>query len=345
MLSIVLSFGMIFTGCKPASNDGGGGVGSGNTIVNLLSLTDKITAPAKDAAPVTTALDTAQYTSGVITWKTSADADAGAAFAASTVYKAIVTLTAKTGFTFSGFAGNFTYTGATSVAVSANTGTTITVTVTFGTTAAVDEDTIVNLLDLTDKIIAPVKEVAPDTAAFDTAQYTSGAITWKTSADAEAGATFAASTVYKAIVTLTAKPGFTFTGLTGNFTYTGATSVAVSANTGAAITVTVTFGATAAPSFIEINITVKPMTDGGLAFEDTVGGDLSMEDNDSAWINVTEAYSSYKWLIDGTEISSTAKNITIYAGDLAGIGQHSVTVIAYRDGKPYSRSVIINVVE
>ncbi|GHV30343.1 hypothetical protein AGMMS4952_17210 [Spirochaetia bacterium] len=112
--------------------------------------------------------------------------------------------------------------------------------------AAAGADATVNILSLTDKVTAPVKDTAPVTAAFESTQYTSGAIAWKTAADADAGAAFAASTVYKAIVTLTAKPGFTFTGLTGNFTYTGASLVVQSANTGTVITVTITFGATGA---------------------------------------------------------------------------------------------------
>jgi hypothetical protein len=53
---------------------------------------------------------------------------------------------------------------------------------------------------------------------------------------------FAASTEYRAVLTLTAKSGFTFTGLAANsFSYTEATSVTNDANSG---TVTITFPAT-----------------------------------------------------------------------------------------------------
>jgi formylglycine-generating enzyme required for sulfatase activity len=79
------------------------------------------------------------------------------------------------------------------------------------------------------------------TAAIDTAQYT-GAITWWTGTGAAHNGVFAASTVYKAVITLTAKSGYTFTGLGANsFSHSGAASVVNAANSGF---VTITFPAT-----------------------------------------------------------------------------------------------------
>jgi endo-1,4-beta-xylanase len=58
-------------------------------------------------------------------------------FAGGTAYKATVTLTAKSGFTFAGIVADmFTYTGATSVTHSAGTGTSLTVTISFPQAAA-----------------------------------------------------------------------------------------------------------------------------------------------------------------------------------------------------------------
>jgi formylglycine-generating enzyme required for sulfatase activity len=50
-----------------------------------------------------------------VAWKESDGTALSGNFAAKTVYKAVVTLTAKSGYTFNGFAGTFSHTGATTV--------------------------------------------------------------------------------------------------------------------------------------------------------------------------------------------------------------------------------------
>jgi hypothetical protein len=108
------------------------------TVVNALSLDGKVTAPVKGATPGATAINEAQYT-GTIAWQTSGGAAHTGAFAASTVYKAVVTLAVKTGYTFDGVAaGSFSYTGATEISNAADSGT---VTITFPATAAEDPNT------------------------------------------------------------------------------------------------------------------------------------------------------------------------------------------------------------
>jgi hypothetical protein len=105
--------------------------------VNDLSLGGKITAPTKGAAPVATAIDTVQYT-GTVAWQTADGAAVSGSFGASTVYKALITLTAKSGFTFAGLgADSFSYTDATSVANAADSGT---VAIVFPATADPDQD-------------------------------------------------------------------------------------------------------------------------------------------------------------------------------------------------------------
>lgn len=90
-------------------------------------------------------------------------------------------------------------------------------------------------------VTAPAYGVAPDTAITATTQYT-GTIAWKTAAGAAAGATFAAETVYVATITLTAKTGFTLTGVTANFfTVADAEGVSNPADSGVA---TATFAKT-----------------------------------------------------------------------------------------------------
>jgi hypothetical protein len=210
-----------------------------NTVVNILDLTSKVTAPVKDAAPITAFSETTQYT-GTIAWKKADDTEVSGNFAAGTVYKAVVTLTAKSGFTFAGVAADaFTYSGATSVTNTAGNGT---VTITFPVLA----DTTVTDLNLTGKVTAPVKDATPATTAIDTTQYT-GTIVWKKADDTAVSGNFAAGTVYKAVVTLTAQTGFTFAGVAANaFAYNGATTVTNAADSG---TVTITFPETeAAPT-------------------------------------------------------------------------------------------------
>jgi uncharacterized protein with FMN-binding domain len=97
-------------------------------------------------------------------------------------------------------------------------------------------------LDLTALVIAPAKGASPDTTFADQTEYT-GTIAWfESDGTTAAPATFDASTVYKAILTLTAKTGFTFTGVAANaFTYTGQPVPTNAADSG---TVTITFPST-----------------------------------------------------------------------------------------------------
>ncbi len=103
--------------------------------------------------------------------------------------------------------------------------------------------TTVNALALDSLVQAPVMGATPSTAAINQAQYT-GTVAWYESDGITAvTGSFAESTVYAAKVTLSAKAGYTFTGVAQNsFTYTGATSVTNAADSG---TVTITFPATA----------------------------------------------------------------------------------------------------
>jgi uncharacterized protein YjdB len=119
--------------------------------------------------------------------------------------------------------------------------------------------TPVDHLDLSASIGTPATGDAPrppDAGSFETAQY-SGVVTWSHSNAAHGGVLldpasggFWGSTVYTATVALTAKPSYTFTGVSVNaFSHAGApTGVTNPAGTGAAITVTIAFPVTAAGS-------------------------------------------------------------------------------------------------
>jgi hypothetical protein len=213
----------------------------GDAEVSALDLTELLTAPVKGAAAQSVFAEQSQYT-GTIVWK-QGESDHSGVFAASTVYRAVLTLTAQKGYRFSFTeAGSFTYTGA-AITQSGNTGASLTVAITFPATVGENEDTPVTAANLTALVTAPVKGAAAQTAFTEQTQYT-GTIVWK-QGDVDHSGTFAASTVYKAVVTLTAKSGFTFTGA-GTFTHDGAANVTQSGNTGASLAVAITFPATAA---------------------------------------------------------------------------------------------------
>lgn len=98
-----------------------------DTAVNLAGI-DGITAPAAGGVPVATVTETAQYT-GAVVWSPTVSGS----FGFDTVYTAVITLTAKQGFTLQGVPANFfTVAGATAV----NTAGSGTVTAVFPKTAA-----------------------------------------------------------------------------------------------------------------------------------------------------------------------------------------------------------------
>jgi hypothetical protein len=306
--------------------------GPAAAVVTAFSLDGKVTAPVRDATPDTTAINEAQYT-GTIAWQTEDGAAHSGAFAASTVYRAVVTLAPKTGYTFTGVGANrFTYTGATQVTNAANSGT---VTITFPKTA----DTVVTAFSLDSLVTAPVRDETPDTTAIDEAQYT-GSIAWQTENGAGHSSAFAASTVYKAVVTLSAKSGWTFTGVaSGAFTYTGA-AVTNAANSG---TVTITFPATEAPG---------ALTDISVSFTGPAGNDITLDGgfklskSNTAYSSITisvgegGAYDAFRWLVDGTGngadvAGKTGGSVTLNASNYSA-GTHWLTVIAKKDGVSYS---------
>jgi hypothetical protein len=191
-----------------------------------------VTPPVTGATPVTAITETAQYT-GTVSWS-----PASSTFTGPVVYTATITLTAKPGFTLSGVTANFfTVAGATTMSNAANSGV---VTAAFPATAAPAVVSIKAIPGVT----PPVLGATPVTAISETAQYT-GTVIWVPSENP-----FTDATVYTATITLTAKPGFTLSGVTGNFfTVAGATTMSNAANSGV---VTAAFPATAPLSAVSI---------------------------------------------------------------------------------------------
>ena len=258
---LILVIALVLAACP---NPSGNSTAKENelTKVSALALDGWVAVPVGDAEPNTEAIDAPQYT-GTVAWRNADGTAHTGAFAVGMVYQAVVTLTAKEGYTFTGVAANsFTYSGATAVANAADSGR---VTITFPAAEEPGDgpggggtDKKVSALVLTGLVTAPVRGAQPVIAGIDTDQYT-GTVAWQTSSGQSHNAVFSPSTVYKAVVTLTAKSGYTFTGLAANsFTYSGAT-VTNAANSGI---VTITFpatGDTPVTSFVLTGLVTAPV--------------------------------------------------------------------------------------
>ncbi|GHV58906.1 hypothetical protein FACS1894103_1240 [Campylobacterota bacterium] len=224
------------------------------SVVTLLDLSSLVTASATGASPVTTPFGTTEY-NGTIAWKNSSDGDHYGVFAAFAVYKAVVILTVNAGYTFDGAAG-FSHLSATAVANTTGIDS-VTVTITFQATNL----PVVTSLDISSLVTAPSKDASPDRDLIETTEY-NGTIAWKVGDSAFGESAFAPAIVYKAVVTLTANAGYTFTGVAADtFIHTGADSVTNGANSGV---ITIVFPITA-PSAPTLTLTSA----GGGAFVGT----------------------------------------------------------------------------
>ena len=130
--AFALLFIVIFSACENGTTpddtqrDVTDGQGEELTTVTLLALDEYVTAPVVNERPVTT-VENGQYT-GTITWTSETDTAIEGAFMSKIVYKAVISLTAKTGYTFEGLTINdFTYRGAAITAAAAGAQCTITV--------------------------------------------------------------------------------------------------------------------------------------------------------------------------------------------------------------------------
>ncbi len=169
------------------------------TAVGIINLGEiqGVTAPVACVTPIASINETDQYM-GTVTWS-----DAPETFAGLTAYTATITLTAKSGFTLNGVAADFfTVANAISNTNPINSGV---ITAAFPATAI----GVVNIAFIPG-VVVPVRGVTPVTTAIDTAQYT-GTVAWTPIANP-----FAASTVYTANIELTAKIGYTLTGVAAN---------------------------------------------------------------------------------------------------------------------------------
>ena len=210
-------------------------------IINIAAIPG-VTAPVTGATPVDTIIVTAQYT-GTVAWS-----DTPETFAGGTEYTATITLTPKAGFTLTGVTENFfTVAEATTDTNPADSGV---VTAEFPETAFVITDTTII------GVTAPVTGAVPDGTIDDSAQYT-GTVTWSPT-----DSPFAGEEVYTATITLTAKSGYTLSGVAANsFTVDG---VAATNTTNSGEVTSAAFPATVAAEITAAGVTefVAPVTGG-----------------------------------------------------------------------------------
>jgi hypothetical protein len=296
-------------GCEEESD-------GGDTVIARVSLNGWNLTPVRGEVPYTGSIEGPQYT-GTIAWQTGDGMPHSGVFADSTVYKAVVTLTARSGCKFSETAA-FTYDGAVTIDTVSFTGLTLTVIIVFPATGAGDggsTSTIVSALSLDSLISAPVRNATPDTS-INAAQYT-GTIAWQTVDGVAHNGPFAASTIYKAVLNLTAASGYTFNGA-GDFTCQGASSLEQSNNTGAAIKITITFPATEAdntpntgvdignPSVkLYLNGSASPLAEGGTTAIGSAGeGTFTVS-------IAAGSYSAIVWYLNGAVAAQGAAKTSI----------------------------------
>jgi hypothetical protein len=184
-------------------------------------------------------------------------------------------------------------------------------------------------LDLSGKFAAPVLGQT-SAASLNAAQYT-GTIAWSPTVSG----TFAASTPYTATVSLTAKPGYTFTGVAANaFSHSGATSVSNSVGSGV---VTLAFAATGAGNTGQASASYA-VDNGEIAVTaEPANKTIQQGESTDLVLTVPAGYTVSAWYIDGQSAASLGTNLiaTLDPDDYAA-KTHSVTVFASKGGRPYS---------
>jgi len=188
--------------------------GSGSAQIPSSRVITGIGVPVVNAARTTDVAlispDVTQYKVKSIAWKKAEDdTPLTGNFGAGTAYYAEVELETYFGYTFVGASG-FTANGATVTVSVTGTADDITLKLLYPATVPTITNTEIK------GVPAPAKGATPVRSIND-AQYT-GVIRWfrnDNGAELLSG-TFAANTVYKAVIWLTAKPGFTFVGIAGS---------------------------------------------------------------------------------------------------------------------------------
>jgi len=206
-VALALIAGLVMFGCD---NDPPDNKKPANKVIDLFTIPG-VTPPAYTETPVTFIGENDQYT-GTVSWEGEME---NGKFGSETEYKATITLTAKTGFTLTGIpAGVFTVAGATSTTHAANSGL---VTAVFPPTG--DIAPVAVSIKAIPGVTIPAPGGIPVSTITATDQFT-GTVIWLPNDNP-----FKSGETYTATINLTAKPGFTFNGITADFfTVAGATA-------------------------------------------------------------------------------------------------------------------------
>jgi hypothetical protein len=146
VMAVLLGASLFFIGCSTDSDDSPGtnpDEEDDPEIVSLFALDDFFDQPVAGVAPVTSFTGNDEYVGTTVAWSAGGTALEGN-FVGGAAYTAAVTLTAKTGYTFTGITGTFTYTDA-EVTTGANGGTTMALSIAFPATKTGAELLAINL--------------------------------------------------------------------------------------------------------------------------------------------------------------------------------------------------------
>jgi hypothetical protein len=230
-----LILALVLAGCPDPNDPDSEGNGAPPVTVKALALDGVFGKPNTGSAPQKD-INSSQY-EGSIAWKTVEDDTVtdftGSQFLANTVYRAVLSLTAKSGYTFTGVQANtFTFTGAREVTNDADSGN---VTVTFtATESSTNARTTITRLELDASYFTPpAKGSTPDIKPIPENEQYTGTVEWKDIkkdlllSDTDV---FHPKTVYTAVVTLVAKADYTFNGVGENrFSVSGGEAMGISA--------------------------------------------------------------------------------------------------------------------
>ena len=203
-----------------------------------------------------------------------------------------------------------------------------------GDLAEAGEPQAVNVFNLTGFFPAPVREAAP-VLSFDGDQYT-GVILWKTGGADFTGNAFGASTAYTAVVTLTAKTGYTFQGVGANAFSHGTITGTSAANSGS---VTFVFPATEAEAATSGNLTISIGFGYGTITVTGSNGTNTITQPEGNLVLQVAGYTDIAWYVDGSGTAvDNANPVTLSAADY-GVGPHTVTFTGKKEGITYSQIV------
>jgi hypothetical protein len=186
------------------------------TFVTEYELQKYVPIPVVGAVPVLK-IDKGKV-EGAVTWQEENGGSLSGSFQAAKTYKANISIRPRTDYRFRGDQ-DFSYSASYPVEVQPESNRDPVMrdlsTVTY-------KEALIKVteLDLTDSIATPLKGMAPDTTftLSSITQYTGSAVKWANTADEQEVTTFTDNIAYTATVTLTAKSGYTFEGLTARGT-------------------------------------------------------------------------------------------------------------------------------